>query len=647
MNISARQPSRELLLRVKNDGSSQQLLKEYDAELVERFDAPKLEGDILHIRLNGDTSEQAALKKLRQDARVMRAAPNTRVQKMEGLPGDLNSELWGLHNTGQDKGTPDADIDAPEAWRITTGKREGGPVIAVIDTGVQLDHPDLDANIWTNPGEIPGNGIDDDGNGVIDDVHGFDATLNKAYISTKHSHGTHCAGTIAAEANNDEGIVGVNHHAQIMPIKIFPDDGDSATAATIIRAALYADKMGARITSNSWTGGGYNPVVRDVFGSSEAFHVFAAGNDATNNDEVPSYPASFNLDNSVVVAASDRNDQLGYFSNYGKKSVNIAAPGVAIKSTVLDSKYATYNGTSMATPHVAGVAGLIASEFPDISNQQLKDRLLFGTDAKPQFADRVSSGGRLNAANSVSRDALPPAAPSDFKAGGGAATVRMRWTPTGDDGFCGKPSGYEVKFSDTPITAENWDEIPLLESGRTNPVDGPETKMYDVVPSATARTMYAGIKLVDKVGNRSELKSSEVKLSPGTVRYEGGDWTKTGEWDGLSTKSTGSLTSPPIDMSGLGDVAIHVESDFNLEPHYDRVVVEARSVGAEAWREAIRMDGGQAKGKVYRLPVHSLDGGEMELRIRTEITGPAGEGEFTLKRVAVSGYGVGTQEPLA
>ena len=220
MNISARQPSRELLLRVKNDGSSQQLLKEYDAELVERFDAPKLEGDILHIRLNGDTSEQAALKKLRQDARVMRAAPNTRVQKMEGLPGDLNSELWGLHNTGQDKGTPDADIDAPEAWRITTGKREGGPVIAVIDTGVQLDHPDLDANIWTNPGEIPGNGIDDDGNGVIDDVHGFDATLNKAYVSTKHSHGTHCAGTIAAEANNDEGIVGVNHHAQIMPIKI-------------------------------------------------------------------------------------------------------------------------------------------------------------------------------------------------------------------------------------------------------------------------------------------------------------------------------------------------------------------------------------------------------------------------------------------
>ena len=424
MNISARQPSRELLLRVKNDGSSQQLLKEYDAELVERFDAPKLEGDILHIRLNGDTSEQAALKKLRQDARVMRAAPNTRVQKMEGLPGDLNSELWGLHNTGQDKGTPDADIDAPEAWRITTGKREGGPVIAVIDTGVQLDHPDLDANIWTNPGEIPGNGIDDDGNGVIDDVHGFDATLNKAYVSTKHSHGTHCAGTIAAEANNDEGIVGVNHHAQIMPIKIFPDDGDSATAATIIRAALYADKMGARITSNSWTGGGYNPVVRDVFGSSEAFHVFAAGNDATNNDEVPSYPASFNLDNSVVVAASDRNDQLGYFSNYGKKSVNIAAPGVAIKSTVLDSKYATYNGTSMATPHVAGVAGLIASEFPDISNQQLKDRLLFGTDAKPQFADRVSSGGRLNAANSVSRDALPPAAPSDFKAGGGAATER-------------------------------------------------------------------------------------------------------------------------------------------------------------------------------------------------------------------------------
>ena len=330
----------------KSDSS---LAEDYGATVIDRFGDEDIfqsqTSEVLHLRLQEGMDTEAALKKMAEDPRVELVAPNTLYQlEGEAAPNDLSPSLWGLHNEGQDGGTPDADIDAPKAWPITKGSRDGGPIIAVLDTGQDLDHPDLKDNLWTNAGEIPGDGIDNDGNGVIDDVHGYDAVLDNGDPTAGHSHGTHCAGTIGATGDNAEGIVGVNWEAQVMPIKIFPDDGEATTAATILRAVEYADKMGARITSNSWTGAGYNPIVQQALGQSPALHIFAAGNEARDNDLTPSYPASFNLDNQIVVAASDRNDKLANFSCYGDESVDLAAPGVEILSTVVGGGYASWAG---------------------------------------------------------------------------------------------------------------------------------------------------------------------------------------------------------------------------------------------------------------------------------------------------------------
>lgn len=326
----------------------------------------------------------------------------------QNLPNDLQPSLWGLNNTGQNGGKVDADIDAPEAWALHKGSRNG-PVIAVIDTGIDYRHPDLKDNMWTNPGEIPGNGIDDDGNGVVDDVHGFNAFENTGDPMDGHSHGTHCAGSIAGVGNNGQGVTGVNQEARLMGVKIFNNSG-STNAAAIVRGINYATKMGARVTSNSWGGGAASQAIFDAFNTSPALHMMAAGNDGTDNDKSPHYPSSYDLPNNVAVAASDRGDNRASFSCYGAKSVDIAAPGKEIFSTIPGGKYGNKSGTSMATPHVTGVAGLIASMYPEASNDEIKKRLYDGADKLPNWQGVVDGGRRLNAYGSLTLQLEAPPA---------------------------------------------------------------------------------------------------------------------------------------------------------------------------------------------------------------------------------------------
>ncbi|MBQ7529001.1 S8 family serine peptidase, partial [bacterium] len=336
---------------VKTKGSimcgANNIAAKYGGRVLEKFDLNNpifkgSQGEMLHIQLPEGMSTAQAMAAMKEDSSIDYAVPNN-IYRLEDepkeqnasqdgagkanqtvggkVPNDLDSKLWGLQNNGQDGGKAGCDIGATQAWQKTTGLPNGqGPIIAVIDTGVDYNHPDLVDNIWTNPGEIPGNGIDDDGNGVIDDVHGYNAHDDNGDPMDGHSHGTHCAGTIAAKGNNGQGVVGVNWDATIMPIKIFGDDG-STDAASIIRAITYATKMGARITSNSWGGGPANEAIKEAFAKSNALHIMAAGNSSDNNDEVPHFPASYRLPNSIAVAATDRNDQMAYFSCYGKNTV--------------------------------------------------------------------------------------------------------------------------------------------------------------------------------------------------------------------------------------------------------------------------------------------------------------------------------------
>jgi len=329
------------------------------------------------------------------------------------FPNDTSfSSLWGLHNTGQSGGTADADIDAPEAWDLTTGSSD--VVIAVIDTGIDYTHPDLIDNIWTNPGEIAGDGIDNDGNGFTDDIYGWDFAYDDADPTDGDGHGTHVAGTIGAVGNDSKGVVGVNWNVSLMSLKFLDNDGSGSTSDAI-DAIHYATMMrrdyGVNIvaTSNSWGGGSFSTALRDAIadsGTENILFIAAAGNGGNDgigddNDALPHYPSNYDLDNIIAVAATDRNDQRATWSNFGVESVDLAAPGASIYSTMPGSNYGTLSGTSMATPHVAGVVGLVAAFDPTATALQIKSALLSGADPISSMAGISVTGGRLNAYNAL------------------------------------------------------------------------------------------------------------------------------------------------------------------------------------------------------------------------------------------------------
>jgi subtilisin family serine protease len=289
------------------------------------------------IKLPKYRSVREALESYLQDSQIEYAEPNYIVRAATTPNDTYFNSLWGLHNTGQTGGTNDADIDAPEAWNLTTGS--SNVVIAVIDSGVAYNHPDLQSNIWSNPGETScTDGIDNDGNGYIDDCNGWDFIGDDNNPTDFNGHGTHVAGTIAAVGNNNQGITGVMWQAKIMPLRFLGVSG-SGTTADAVSAILYASANGAHVINNSWGGGGYSQALKDVIDASNAVVVCAAGNDGTNNDTIPFYPASYTSPNIIAVAAADHNDTLAYFSNYGAISVDIGAPGVSIYSTIPNFTY--------------------------------------------------------------------------------------------------------------------------------------------------------------------------------------------------------------------------------------------------------------------------------------------------------------------
>ena len=326
-------------------------------------------------------------------------------------PRYASGELWGLRNTGQSGGVNDADIDADIAWDTVSS---AGPVIvAVIDTGLRLTHEDLAANLWVNTGEIPANGLDDDGNGVIDDVHGYNAITGTGSPADDHGHGSHCAGTIAGVGDNNLGVVGVAWQARLMAVKFLAANG-SGYLSDAVRAIDYARLNGAQVMNNSWGGGGYYQSLADAIertNSAGIVFVAAAGNNASSNDIISFYPANYARPNMVSVAATTRTDALASFSNFGGATVHLAAPGASIVSCghASDSAYATLSGTSMAAPHVAGALALLRARFPAETPHVLIDRLLASADRPAGLAGRLRSQGRLNIAAAL---ALPVVIPS-------------------------------------------------------------------------------------------------------------------------------------------------------------------------------------------------------------------------------------------
>ena len=325
-------------------------------------------------------------------------------------PNDTDySKLWGLNNTGQTGGTADADIDHPEALALVTGTQK--VPVGVIDSGIDYTHPDLAANMWTNPGEIPGNDKDDEGNGYIDDVHGFNFVNNNGNVMDDNNHGTHVAGTIGGVGNNGKGVMGVNpNNVSLVALKFLGADGSGATSNAIL-AIDYATRNAIPISNNSWGGPVYDQGLYDAIktaGEKGGLFIAAAGNTSTTNDIVPAYPAAYKLPNILSVAATDHKDILASYSNFGK-NVHIAAPGSDIYSTLPGGKYGPLSGTSMASPHVAGAAALLLSQNPSLKAEELKNTLVKTADPftypllLPFVVDVILDlkAGRLNVADAL------------------------------------------------------------------------------------------------------------------------------------------------------------------------------------------------------------------------------------------------------
>lgn len=399
--------------------------------------------DNLHlVRLPAGTAVKQAARSYRKRADVLYAEPNyiRHADQSPVTPNDPQyAEMWNLHNTGQSGGTPGADIHAPEAWGLSTGSPN--VVVGIIDTGIDYTHVDLSANMFRNSADCNSNGIDDDGNGYKDDCHGIDTANGDSNPMDDAGHGTHVAGTIGARGNNGIGVVGVNWSVQLMACKFLDSYGwgDDSDAITCLEYMAMMKDRGVNLvaTSNSWGGGGFSQALMDAIDAHRRrgiLFIAAAGNAGANVDVNADYPSGYNLPNIIAVAATDRGDALAEFSNFGRYTVHLGAPGVEILSTVpgslFGSPYFVASGTSMAAPHVAGVAALLAAQDPARDWKAIKNLILAGGDTIPAVANtitqkRLNAHGSMTCANSVVQLRLLPKADDAYVSAGDSLTFTV------------------------------------------------------------------------------------------------------------------------------------------------------------------------------------------------------------------------------
>ena len=374
------------------------------------------QGNIYKVKFdsNVDSPERAAQELMRSGS-VEWAEPNyiLHTQEVRSWAGPLDnpppSQDPALEPVPAQEGSSDgrlflmwalAKLQAKAAWAIT--KASPNIVVANIDTGIDYNHEDLRASLWTNTREVPNDGKDNDGNGFIDDAIGWDFYGNDALPFDNGGHGTHTAGTIAAGERNTVGVAGMAPKAQLMTLRFIDGVTGEGTTEDAVKSIQYAVKNGATILSNSWGGDEFSKALYEVVadaGKRGVTFVAAAGNSMANNDETPMYPASFNLPNVISVGATRKTDELAGYTNYGVKTVHIAAPGSGIYSTLpfwKTYKYGMLDGTSMACPHVSGAAALVKSINPKLSPEQIRKVIADSVDKVEGYAGKIKSGGRLN-----------------------------------------------------------------------------------------------------------------------------------------------------------------------------------------------------------------------------------------------------------
>ncbi|MEO7971937.1 MAG: S8 family serine peptidase, partial [bacterium] len=517
----------EALVRYRSEGAAKRVATEMTLAVnahqvpirIERFEGAD---SVPGLRLAHMAPEQTldAIEALNKQADVLYAEPNYLLHP-DLTPDDprfVSNELYGLNKIG-----------APAAWNTTQGS--SAIVVGVIDEGIDKTHQDLAANIWVNPGEIAGNGIDDDVNGFVDDVNGYNFAGNTGTLPAE-IHATHVAGTIGAVGNNGIGVVGVNWNVRLMSLRFI--NGSSGDTANAIRAVNYAKLMrdrwvtsggasGAniRVLNNSYGGGGFDQSFLDAItaaNQSGILFVAAAGNidnpsiDNGDNELVPHFPSSYNAPNVIGVAATDSADNLAGFSHYGANTVPLGAPGSGILSTTPGNTYQSISGTSMASPHVAGAAALLLAANPNLTVLQLRSLLLYNGDLDPALTGVTFTGRRLNVGNSIvavtEGDVTPPGTVTNFHLNSqNGRAFNIGWNASGDDGAAGQASLYTVSFTDG--------------------TSGAVTALKNTIPTASGTTQAIDLKIpyrhtsgtltlreFDNVGNEGTPASFPVTVGP-------------------------------------------------------------------------------------------------------------------------------------
>jgi subtilisin family serine protease len=479
-----------------------------------------------HVELPAGESVEDAIARLRRDPAIEYAEPNYRIH-IDRVPNDPRfPELYALRNTGQGGGTPGADIHATAAWDVGTGNP--ALKIGVLDTGIDYTHPDLAVNVWTNSAEANGAiGVDDDSDGYIDDIHGYDFVNNDGDPMDDNGHGTHVAGTLAAVGDNSIGVTGVCWGARLVPIKCLDNFG-GGVVDNVIGALEFAVAVGVRLTNNSWSGAQNSQALVDAIlaaGQAGQLFIAAAGNSGADLDVSPNYPSSFNSGYIISVAATDSHDRLAPYSNYGVGTVDMAAPGDSILSTMVGGQYGYMSGTSMATPMVAGVAALIWSRFLSYTPFEVRSLMIRRADHVAALDGKVAGGLRLNALAMAGDDEdTPPARISDLTATAvGSNSVTLAWTATGEDSLVGRATRYDLRYSTAPITPENFLSARAVDA--PDPLASGSHQTFEVGSLRTTTRYYFAIVAIDAVGNRSvmsnlamgvTLTSPAIAVAPGS-----------------------------------------------------------------------------------------------------------------------------------
>ncbi|HEX3281110.1 MAG TPA: S8 family serine peptidase [Pyrinomonadaceae bacterium] len=515
----------EALVRYRSEGAAKRAATEMTLAVnshnvpvrIERFEGADT---VPGLRLAHMAPERTldAIEALNKQADVLYAEPNYLLHP-DLTPNDprfTSNELYGLNKIG-----------APAAWSITQGS--SAIVVGVIDEGIDKTHLDLAANIWVNPGETPGDGIDNDGNGFVDDVNGYNFAANSGTIPGEF-HATHVAGTIGAVGNNGIGVVGVNWNVRLMSLRFI--NGSSGDTANAIRAVNYAKLMkdlwdssghakgaNVRVLNNSYGGGGFDQSFLDAIKSanqSGILFVAAAGNapddPEPNNDIVGHFPSNYDVANVIGVAATDSADNLSTFSHYGPNTVPLGAPGTAILSTTPGNNYQSVSGTSMASPHVAGAAALLLAANPNLTVQQLRSLLLYNGDLDAALAGLTFTGRRLNVGNSfvavTEGDVTAPGTVTNFHINSqNGRAFNIGWNASGDDGAAGQASLYTISFTDG--------------------TSGAITPLKNIIPTASGTTQSVDLKIpyrhtsgtltlreFDNVGNEGTPASFPISINP-------------------------------------------------------------------------------------------------------------------------------------